>query len=186
MRRKALWLVAVAAAILLMAGPVRAQAAAPWIHVQVHEPQSSSKVSVNLPLSVVQVALEAAPEKVIKKGKIQIPDSHHHDLSVADMRRMWKELDAAGDAQLVSVEDEDETVHVSREGNLFKVKVEGQAKKENVHIEIPVAVVDALFSAEGDELNVAAAFKELQSLRGDIVRVNDEDSVVRIWIDEKN
>ena len=185
MRRKALLLMAVAAAILLMAGPVRAQGATPWIHIQVEEPQTPSKVHVNLPLSVVQVALEAAPEKVISKGKIQIPDSHH-DLSVADMRRMWKELDAAGDAQLVSVEDEDETVHVSREGSLFKVRVEGKAKKENVHIELPVAVVDALFSSEGDDLNVAAALEELQSLRGDIVRVGDEDSTVRIWIDEKN
>jgi len=185
MRRKALLLMAVAAAILLMAGPVRAQGATPWIHIQVEEPQTPSKVHVNLPLSVVQVALEAAPEKVISKGKIQIPDSHH-DLSVADMRRMWKELDAAGDAQLVSVEDKDETVHVSREGNLFKVRVEGQAKRENVNIELPVAVVDALFSSEGDDLNVAAALKELQSLRGDIVRVGDEDSTVRIWIDEKN
>ena len=45
---------------------------------------------------------------MFSKGKIKLSDSHH-DLSVADMRRMWKELDAAGDAQLVSVEDEDES-----------------------------------------------------------------------------
>ena len=185
MRRRAILLVAVAAAALIMAGPVRAQVAAPWIHIQVEEPQNASKVNVNLPLSVVQVALELAPEKVISEGKFQIPDNDH-ELSVADMRRVWNELGAAGDAELITVEEKDETVRVSREGNLVKVKVEAAAKKENVHIEIPVAVVDALFSAEGDKLNVAAALKELQSLRGDIVRVNDEDSVVRIWIDEKN
>ena len=47
-------------------------------------------------------------------------------------------------------------------------------------------VVDALFSGEGDELNVKAAISQLQKRRGDIVRVNDETSTVRVWIDEKS
>jgi hypothetical protein len=33
-------------------------------------------------------------------------------------------------------------------------------------------------------LNVRAAVAELRKLRGDVVRVNDRDSTVRIWIDE--
>jgi hypothetical protein len=55
-----------------------------------------------------------------------------------------------------------------------------------VRIEIPIEVVDALFSGQGEELNLRAGFAELKKRRGDIVRVKDNDSTVRIWIDEGN
>ena len=51
---------------------------------------------------------------------------------------------------------------------------------------MPVSLVDALLSGEGDEVNIQAAVAELQKRRGDIVRVHDSDSNVRIWIDEQN
>jgi hypothetical protein len=51
---------------------------------------------------------------------------------------------------------------------------------------VPVALVDSLFAGEGEELNVKAALVELQKRRGDIVRVNDSNAKVRVWIDEKN
>ena len=47
-------------------------------------------------------------------------------------------------------------------------------------------MVDALFSGEGQELNLKEAISELKSLRGDIVRVDDGETKVRIWIDEKD
>jgi len=49
-----------------------------------------------------------------------------------------------------------------------------------------VSLVDALLSGEGDEANVQAAILELKKRRGDIVRVQDDDSHVRVWIDEQN
>jgi hypothetical protein len=51
-------------------------------------------------------------------------------------------------------------------------------------VEIPVDVVDALLSGPGDELDVRAALGQLQKRRGDVVRVNDEHSTVRVWISE--
>jgi len=66
------------------------------------------------------------------------------------------------------------------------VHIEEPAGREVVRVEVPVEVVDALFSGEGNELNVREAFLRLQSRRGDIVRVNDERSTVRIWIDERS
>lgn len=156
-----------------------------WIHIRVEEPARESKVHVNLPLSVVQVALEAAPDKVVSKGRIHL-GHEGHDLSLADMRRLWKELKTAGDAQLVTMENGDEKVNVARKGDLVQVRLERPKEKETVAVDVPVALVDALFSGEGEGLDVVAAVKELQSLRGDVVRVDDQDSRVRIWIDEKN
>jgi len=49
-----------------------------------------------------------------------------------------------------------------------------------------VSLVDALLSGEGDTVNIEAAVTELKKRRGDIVRVHDEGSNVRIWIDEQN
>jgi hypothetical protein len=98
---------------------------------------------------------------------------------------MWAELKASGDVDLVTVEEKDENVKVARKGDLVLVKVE-RLGREEVNVEVPVSLVDALFSTEGDELNVKAALLELQKRRGDIVRVSDATSKVRVWIDEKN
>ena len=65
------------------------------------------------------------------------------------------------------------------------MKVEKTGGREEVHIEVPTAVVDALFEGEDGALNVPRALALLQSRRGDIVRVNDKDNMVRVWIDEK-
>ncbi len=49
-----------------------------------------------------------------------------------------------------------------------------------------MSLVDAFLSGEGEEGNIQAAVAELQKRRGDIVRVRDDDSNVRVWIDEQN
>jgi hypothetical protein len=168
----------------LLAVDARAEGVA-WLHVRVDEPSRESKVNVNLPLSVVEAALKAAPEKVASDGRIHV-GRHGHDLSVSDLRRLWKELRATGDAELVSIEDDDETVHVARAGSLVQVRVEKPGRGEQVHVDLPVTLVDALLSGEGEELDLAAALVEVRKLRGDIVRVKDDDSQIRVWIDEAN
>jgi hypothetical protein len=177
----------VAGAVLALAG-IRAGAEStspsPWLHIRVEESDRQSKVHVNLPLPVVEVALKAAPATLTSHGKIHLGPGGKN-LSLADMRKMWAELKASGDVDLVTVEDKDENVKVARKGDLVLVKVE-RLGKEEVNVEVPVSLVDALFSTEGEELNVKAALLELQKRRGDIVRVNDANSKVRVWIDEKN
>jgi hypothetical protein len=197
-------------------GPIAAQSTTPWLHVRVEEARDSSKVSVNLPLSVVEAVLKASPDFLERHGHIHIGDEH--GLKMADLRQVWKELKAVGDAELVSVESDRENVKVMRKGDLVQVFVDqkkswkeekdaekeaGKADKdsaraekdaakerrkglEQVRIEIPTSLVDALLSGEGDEANVQAAISELRKRRGDIVRVQDDDSHVRVWIDEQN
>lgn len=157
-----------------------------WLHVRVDEHGKSSKVRVNVPLTVVEAALEAAPEKIVDKGRIKIDVGRDgdHDLSLAEMRKIWKELKDAGDTDLVTVEEDDETVRVGRKGDVVQVRVSKGSGKESVHVDVPVTLVDAVLAGTGDSVDVKAVIRELRSRRGDIVRVNDENSAVRIWIDE--
>jgi len=185
MRRRTLAAAAVVIPALMMAhpAPTAAQGPSAWVHVRVEERANQSKVSVNLPVSVVEAALQAAPENVMAQGRIHL-GHRGNDLSVADLRRAWNELKNTGDAEFVSVEDGDETVRVARAGSLVLVHIEKPGGHEAVRVEVPVEVVDALFSGQSEELNVRAAFAKLQNRRGDIVRVHDENATVRIWIDE--
>jgi len=183
--------------LALGAAPVAAQTATAWLHVRVEEVKEASKVTVNLPLSVVEAVIKASPEMIERHGRIHFDREHgKHGLKLADLRRAWKELAAVGDAELVTVESEDENVKVQRKGDLVQVFVEQKGKTdkdgkklkgaEQVKVEVPVSLVDALLSGEGDEANIEAAILELKKRRGDIVRVQDDDSHVRVWIDEQN
>jgi hypothetical protein len=62
-----------------------------------------------------------------------------------------------------------------------------KSNKSDVDIKIPMHVIDALFSAGKDELDVVAGLHALASL-GDteLVSVKSEDSTVRVWMDSKN
>jgi hypothetical protein len=173
------------ALIPVQPGLSQAQGTSAWLHIRVEEPAKPSKVSVNLPMAVVEVALQAAPERIATGGRLHLGHHHHNDVSVSQLRRAWNELRSAGDTEFVTVEEEDDTVRISRAGNLVLVQVDKAGSREAVRVEVPVDVVDALLSGQGDELNVRAALARLQSRRGDIVRVNDRDSTVRIWIDER-
>jgi hypothetical protein len=173
-----------ALAALVLAAPLAAQT--PWIHVEVDERgREESRVRVNLPLSLVEVALEAAPEKIAKHSHIHL-DHAHGDVDIEDLRRIWRELRRTGDAELFSVEEKNQKVSVRREGDRVLVDVDEHGSGETVRIQVPVSVVDALFSAEGEELNVKDAVAELKKLRGDIVSVDDGESKVRVWIDERD
>ncbi len=202
----------VAALALLPALSAMAQTSNAWLHVRVEEGQKGSKVSVNLPMTVVEAALKASPEIIEEHGKLNL--GKHHGLKLADLRRVWKQLADVGDAEFVTVESDDENVRVQRKGDVVQVFVDhkpgrpvagkaeaakGEAPKtakveavklargaEEVRVEVPVSLVNALLSGEGDEVNIQAAVSELQKRRGDIVRVREADNHVRIWIDEQN
>ncbi len=158
-----------------------------WIHVEVIEQNGDgSKVSVNLPLSMADVALQMAESKdhTLSRGRISLED---HDVSVQDLRKLWQDLRAAGDAEFVTIEDDDDTVRIYRKGDRVHVDVRDNGDEddaETVKIEMPVSVVDALLGGEDDALDLQAALAELKTMGpGEIVRVEDGGDHVRIWID---
>jgi hypothetical protein len=175
---------------LALALPAIAQEPAakmPWIHVEVAEQgEKASNVKVNLPLSVAETALAMAPDQIIKGGQIRLSNK---SISVADLRKLWDELQAAGNAQFVNIEEKNQTVTISREGPLVMIRINETSKagkQQTVHVDVPVKVVDALLAGEGDELNIKNAMAALRTERGDIVRVHDSRSNVRIWINESS
>ena len=194
MRKSILAGVGLLALSVLPAATAAAQTGTAWLHVRVEEVKQASKVSVNLPMAVVEAVLKASPEIIEKHGKVHFGEEH--GLKMADIRKAWKALAEVGDAELVTVESEDENVRVMRKGDLVQVFVDSKPRAEKdgkpakggeeVRVEVPVSLVDAFLSGEGEEGNIQAAVAELQKRRGDIVRVKDEDSNVRIWIDEQN
>lgn len=158
----------------------------PWLHIEVIEDDGDgANVKVNLPLSLAQIALEMASkmegEVMIDGGHLQIENC---DISVRDMRRLWAELKDAGDADFVTVEEDDERVEIFRRGDSVFINVDSTDGREKVRMELPVSLVDALLSGDEESLNIAAAITELQAARpGDIITVQDGRDYVRIWID---
>jgi hypothetical protein len=170
-------------ALAFASGPrAVAQAPTPWLHVRVEEPGKASRVHVNVPLALLDVALSAAPATIESRGRLRL-GPNGPDMSLENLRRAWKELRAAGDGDIVSVEDDDETVKIGCRGETVHARVARKGREE-VTVEVPMDVVDALLSGEGDRLNVRAALERLQKRRGDIVRIEEKESRVRVWIDE--
>ncbi|MEZ5364412.1 MAG: hypothetical protein R2748_19275 [Bryobacterales bacterium] len=173
---------ALAAAVLALtlsnsAAALQAQES-PWIHVEVIDSgDKAEKVNVNVPLALAQVALDALPEDITGKITSKFQEK---GIKLADLRKLWAELKNSGDAEFVKVESEEETVRVSRAGQLIQVRVEDRKgdAPEQVRVDIPVDVVDALLSGEGEELNLRAAIQQLSGRRGDIVNVTDAKSKV--------
>jgi len=171
-----LWLV-----LLNVGGFAQAQSKGPWLHLEVKENKTEPVlVKVNLPVSLVDVALNIIKDEKLHEGRIRLK---HSEISVADMKRIWAELKNAGNAEFVTVEKSHETVRISREGNFVLVKVT-EDQENKVDLKIPVSVVDALLEGPGDELNLKAAVAAMQEKQiGDILTVKANNTQVRLWID---
>lgn len=167
------------ALLALAAVPAAAVAEDLWLHVRVDE-EDGARVSVNLPIAFVEAAVRMIPEAG-NQGRIVIDDQ---DFDVADLREMWAALGDTGEAVLVDVDDDGETVQVRKTGGYLLVDVDERGEGARVDVRIPERVVEALLSAEGDELDVAAALRALaENGEGELVTVNDRNARVRVWVD---
>ena len=118
--------------------------------------------------------------KEFAEGKIELDEI---PLTVNQMREIWRTLQTEGDFDLASIKDEDVSLRIYKEGDWLHVRSEEDAE-DKISINIPAAVVDALLSGEGDELNITAAVKMLaQSNVDEIARIEDGEDTVRVWID---
>jgi len=154
-----------------------------WFHVDVQSngPDGES-VRVNLPLKLVETVLPMIEQKELVKGNIELDEL---PLTVHQMREIWQTLQTEGDFELASIKDHDMNLRIYKKGDLLHVRSNEDAK-DKILINIPAAVVDALLSGEGEELNITAAVKMLaQNDMGEIARIEDGHDTVRVWIDSK-
>jgi len=176
-------LMAMAAAALIVPAAAAQAQESNWIHVRVDE-ADGAKVRVNLPATMVDIALEMADEEALEDGHLDLGSDT--DVTVQELRRLWQEMRDAGDAEFVNVQDGDEHVRVFRKGDRVYVQVdEGETQK--VRVEMPAEVADALLDSEGDRLNLRAAVQKLaESGSQELVRVQEPDTSVRIWVDARS
>ena len=142
-------------------------------------------LSINLPLSAVEPLLNLVPHRIMADGRLAVA-GRDMPIDVGAMRNLWRAVADIGDAEFLSVDSGDETVRIARTGDQIHVKVEecDDDRGDTVDIRLPVAVLDALLSGDGETLDVAAAVERLAGVRGDIVRINSDDRQIRVWIDE--
>lgn len=157
-----------------------------WIHIHVRDAEDG-RVSINLPISVVEKMGNVMPSDTRGgKGSLRFDDE---DVTVAELRDIWNELRKHPEATFITVDEADSKVRVAKvRGNLVvRAQERGAGRNEQVEMKIPGAVVDALLSSPGDELNLGAALKALaRHGEGEIVSVTGDGETVRIWIDDNS
>ncbi len=173
--------------LCVLAAPLAAQT--PWIHTEVTG-EDGSHVKVNAPLPLAEAAVSIMPRDIQEEI---MEAASEFDIDIADLRKLWQAVKAAGDAEFVTVESAKETVRIVRAGDLIQIRVTETAVSEDaapaehkVAVDVPIDVIEALLSGDSETLNIEAAVGRLQQMRGDIVRVNDGKNKVRVWIDEKS
>jgi hypothetical protein len=170
-------------AILLMSAGIAMAASQQWVHVHIENPAEDERVRVNIPIALVESMMPLIEEKGMEHGVVRLHDS---DVTVKDLRNAWKQIRNTGDSEFVSIQNKDANVRVFTKAGFLYVQPQDHARK-NIDIRIPLVVVDALLSGEGEELNLKAAVRALKdSGVKDIITVKDEDKTVRVWIDESN
>lgn len=155
-----------------------------WIHVRVEEAgEAEDVVKVNVPASLVSTVLPMVETEEFTNGRVKLEDV---EFSVPELREIWNEVKRHGNYELVSVKNQDANVRVSIEGDhLYVTSAEGS--ETQINAQIPTTVVDALFSGEGNELDIKGAVDALIARgSGDLVTVHDGSTSVRIWIDENS
>jgi hypothetical protein len=163
----------------LTLGP--AAAADLWLHVKVDGGRNGEQATVNLPLAMVDKIAPMVGDKARSGGRVRIDD---HDYSVEELRRIWRELENGPDATYVTVNEPDSKARVAKHGRYLIVEATDRSDGEEVRARVPLAVVGALLSGSGDEINLAAALEALAGQgEGELITVTGDDETVRIWVD---
>ena len=159
------------------------QASTFWLHVRVQEPGKDESVKVNVPVSLIETVLPLIEKDQLRTGQIEIEDQH---FTVPQLREIWQEIQAQGDYELASIDSDDSRVRIALEGNELLVR-STEGSETQVLVRVPKQVIDALLSGEGDQLNITAALGVLKTMGPqDLVNIQDEGTVVRVWIDESS
>jgi hypothetical protein len=167
----------------LLAASIASGQTKQWVHVRIENPEKAERVRMNIPLSVVEAMLPLIKDKNVHAGQIRLNEK---DVRVDDLRRVWNEIRKQGDTEFVNIENRETSLRVFTKGSYLLVQPDKPTAKK-IDIRIPLSVVDAMFSGKADELNLMAAVQALKQLGSrEIITVESDDSLVQVWIDEKN
>ena len=184
-----------------------------WLHIRVVSSDGRGEsVRVNIPLDMAEKVLPAIDQDRLHHGKVHISEAECHGV---DVKTLLDAVRTTKDGEFVTVQSDDADVRVAKQTGYLLIHVtdksgrhhfnrhhrasernekgekaeksEAANRESKVEIKVPMKVIDALFSAGKDELDISAALRALSSF-GDteLVSVKDEENTVRIWLDSKN
>jgi hypothetical protein len=158
-----------------------------WLHVRVTNPDTKDEsVRVNVPVEMAEKVLPTINHDKLQHGRVKIDQIDTHGV---DLRALAEAVRTSRDGEFVTVQNKDSDVRVAKQNGYLFVHVfdKGHPKRSQVEVKMPMKVVDALFSAGKDELDLVAALHALSS-QGDteLVSVKDQENTVRVWLDSKN
>jgi hypothetical protein len=159
-----------------------------WLHVRVENPdRKEESVRVNVPLELAEKVLPTINHDRLQNGKVHVDKFDHEGV---DVRALVDAVRTSKDGEFVTVQSHDADVRVAKQNNYLLVHVydkKNPSKKSRVEVKVPMSVVNALFSAGKDELDLVAGLHALAA-QGDteLVSVKDEENTVRVWLDSKN
>ncbi len=159
-----------------------------WLHVRVENLDSKDEtVRVNVPLELAEKLLPTINRDRLQSGKVKVDELDCHGV---DLHALLDAVRTSKDGEFVTVQSKDADVRVAKQNNYFLVHVvekNHSSRRSHVEVKVPMKVVDALFSAGKDELDLVAGLHAL-STQGDteLVSVKDEENTVRVWLDTKN
>lgn len=154
-----------------------------WIHVRVHDGKDGN-VSINFPVTMVEKMAQNITAEAKGESRLRFNDE---DITVAELREMWNEVRKQPDATFITVEDISSKVRIAKRGGylIVRAREDRAGRDKDVEMKIPATVVDALLSAPGERLDVAAAMRALaRHGEGELVTVSGTGETVRIWVDE--
>jgi len=158
-----------------------ATAADLWFHVKVDGGRNGEQANINLPLSMVDSIAPMVRGKARAAGKVRLDD---HDYSVAQLRRIWRELEQGPDANYVTVNEPGSKVRIAKRGEYLVMEAKDHGDGEEVQARVRLSVIGALLSGSGDELDIGAALEALaRQGEGELITVTGDDETVRIWVD---
>ena len=166
-----------------------------WLHVRVISSDNKGEsVRVNVPLEMAEKVLPAINKDRLHSGKVKFDSGDTHGV---DIRALLDAVRTSKDGEYVTVQGTDSDVRVAKQNGYMIVHVTEKSyssgkdakstEKSRVEVKVPMKVVEALFSAGKDELDLVAAIHAL-SAHGDteLVSVKDNENTVRVWLDSKN
>jgi hypothetical protein len=173
--------------LTIFAAPVAASDQ--WLHVRVEEGKHGEEtVNVNVPLSVIEAMLPMISVDELERGKIDLDqfDLDDIDMEGIDLRELVLAFRDGPDADFVRIRDHGESIRVAKEGDYLIVLVEEDDRHdaETVSIRLPFPVLEAMVLNDSEQIDLLAGLQALREFDGeDLVRVESDDELVRIWID---
>ncbi|HVT44486.1 MAG TPA: hypothetical protein VMT00_08850 [Thermoanaerobaculia bacterium] len=172
--------------LLLLTVPVEMRAADLWLHVRIEgriegSPRDRSRIAINLPFESIGRALPALLQSRAGRCRISL---RGEDLDGAELRSLVRAATSSANGIQATIISREKQLSAIREGETLVVTARERRWRNESEIRMPVWMAEALVSGRGDELDVAAAVREIvRRGEGDLLLRGSDGASVHIWAD---